>query len=86
MPGPPRSIPPSRTIKMKLSLSEEILALLVCPTTKKPLRLASASESLEWTAAGPFEGVLLTGDGSHAYPIRDGFPVIVAGEALIRKS
>lgn len=71
---------------MKLSLSEEILALLVCPVTKKPLRLAGESESLAWTSPGPFEAVLVTDDGSHAYPIRDGFPVIVAGEALSRKS
>jgi len=71
---------------MNLSLSGEILALLVCPVTKKPLRLAAESESLVWTAAEPFEGVLITDDGLQAYPIRDGFPVIVAGEALIRKS
>ena len=71
---------------MKLSLSGEILALLVCPVTQKPLRLAAESESLEWTAAEPFEAVLVTDDGSHAYPIRDGFPVLVASEALTRKN
>lgn len=71
---------------MKLSLSEEILALLVCPVTKKQLRLATETESLEWTATDPYEGVLLTEDGSRAYPIRDGFPVIVQGEALTRKT
>jgi uncharacterized protein YbaR (Trm112 family) len=71
---------------MKLSLSEEVLSLLVCPATKKPLRLAAGSESAVWTSPELFEAVLVTDDGSHAYPIREGFPVIVAGEALSRKS
>ncbi len=70
---------------MKLSLSDEILALLVCPVTKKSLRLATEAEAAEWTATEPFEGVLITGDNACAYPIRDGFPLLVASEALSRK-
>lgn len=70
---------------MNLSLSAEILAMLVCPMTKKPLRLATPEEAGTWTAELPFEGVLVTDDASHAYPVRDGFPVIVPGEALTRK-
>lgn len=71
---------------MKLSLSDEILALLVCPVTKKSLRLATEAEAAGWTATEPFEGVLITEDNSCAYPIRDGFPVIVASEALSRET
>jgi len=70
---------------MKLSLSDDVLALLVCPVTKKPLHLASEEEAAEWTATEPFEGVLVTEDASLAYPIREGFPLLVASEALSRK-
>jgi uncharacterized protein YbaR (Trm112 family) len=69
---------------MKLSLSEEILAKLVCPTTRQPLRLATVEELAGWTAPEPFEGALVTIDGSRAYPVRGGFPVLVAGEALAK--
>mgnify|MGYP000910466168 CR=1 FL=1 len=67
---------------MYLSVSPEILALLVCPVTGQALHLATKEELIGWTAAEPFEGALITLDGSHAYPIREGFPVLVAGEAL----
>lgn len=70
---------------MKLSLSEEVLALLVCPVTKMPLHLATKAETDAWTSKEPFEAVLVSDDGSRAYPIRDGFPVIVSSEALTRK-
>ncbi len=70
---------------MDLSLSQEILALLVCPVTKKPLHLATAEEAADWTATEPFEGVLVTADAAHAYPIREGFPLVVASETLRRK-
>ncbi|MEQ1839652.1 MAG: Trm112 family protein [Verrucomicrobiales bacterium] len=67
---------------MKLSVSPEILALLVCPVTGQPLHLATQEELATWHAAETFEGALISSDGSHAYPIREGFPVLVAGEAL----
>lgn len=67
---------------MNLSVSPEILALLVCPVTGQALHLATMEELIGWTAAEPFEGALVTGDGSRAYPIREGFPVLVSGEAL----
>jgi len=67
---------------MKLSVSEETLALLVCPATRQPLRLATEDELALWTAEEPFEGALVTLDGTRAYPVRDGFPVLVASEAL----
>lgn len=67
---------------MDLSISEAVLALLVCPETKQRLRLATADERAAWTAPVPFEGALVTEDGSRAYPIREGFPVIIVSEAL----
>ncbi len=67
---------------MNLSVSPEILALLVCPVSGQPLHLATQEELATWTAADPFEGALISSDGSHSYPIRQGFPVLVAGEAL----
>ena len=67
---------------MDLSLSDEILALLVCPETKQRLRLATKEELTTWTSPVPFEGALVTVDGSRAYPIREGFPVIIASEKL----
>lgn len=70
---------------MNLSVSPDILALLVCPVTGQSLRMATEEELTGWTAAEPFEGALVTLDGSRAYPIREGFPVLVAGEALRRE-
>ncbi|HRQ87410.1 MAG TPA: Trm112 family protein [Bacteroidia bacterium] len=67
---------------MDLSVSQEILDLLVCPETRLPLRLASPEELRDWTAEESFESALVTTDGSRAYPVRDGFPVLVAAEAL----
>ena len=70
---------------MNLSLSEEVLALLVCPETKQSLRLATEKELATWTAPVPFEGALVTANGSRAYPIREGFPVIIASERLTKE-
>lgn len=68
---------------MKLSLSDDILAMLVCPETRQPLHRASGEELAGWTSPEPFEGALVTADGARAYPVRDGFPVLVAAEALV---
>ncbi len=65
---------------MNLSISESVLDLLVCPETKQRLRLATEDELATWKAAVPFEGALVTEDGARAYPIRDGFPVILGSE------
>ena len=67
---------------MDLSVSSEVLAMLVCPETRQSLHLATADELGRWSAETPFEGALVTKDGTRAYPIRDGFPVVIAAEAL----
>lgn len=70
---------------MKLALSDEVLALLVCPETRQGLHLASAEELAMWRSDTHFEGALVTEDGSRAYPVREGFPILVAAEALTRE-
>lgn len=70
---------------MNLSLSPEILALLVCPVSRQPLHLATADEAATWIATEAFDGVLVTADAAHAYPIREGFPILIASEALSRR-
>ncbi|MFC3442517.1 Trm112 family protein [Sphingobium rhizovicinum] len=47
-----------------------LLAKLVCPVTRTPLR---------WDAA---RGALLSDAAGLAYPVRDGVPVLVVREAL----
>jgi len=47
----------------------DLLAILVCPVTRAPLRLDARAGELISDAAGL------------AYPIRDGVPVLLAGEA-----
>jgi uncharacterized protein len=53
-----------------LTVSPELLALLVCPACKKPVEL---------TADG--QGLRCTGECKLIYPIHDGFPVMIKEEA-----
>ena len=50
-------------------MTEELLAILVCPMTRSPLKWASERQELVSEAAGV------------AYPIRDGVPVMLIEEA-----
>ena len=52
-----------------MSLDPELLAVLVCPVTRAPLRYDEAAEELVSEAAGL------------AYPVRDGVPVMLVEEA-----
>ena len=52
-----------------MSLDPELLAVLVCPATRTPLRHDEAAGELVSDAAGL------------AYPIRDGVPVMLIEEA-----
>lgn len=67
-----------------ITLSTAVAALLVCPTTGQPLHLVTGTELHAWTGPRRFEAAFVTADGSIAYPVRDGFPVLVAAEALHR--
>lgn len=66
---------------MRAGLSQEVLALLRCPETRQPLREATAEEIARFAADVP-EGAFIVEDGSRLYPVRDGFPVLVAAESL----
>jgi uncharacterized protein YbaR (Trm112 family) len=70
---------------METSLSPALLAMLACPVSGRPLRLAAPEELTAWTSPEPFEGALVTDDGERAYPLRDGFPVLVPGAALAKR-
>lgn len=52
-----------------MATDPKLLELLVCPVTKTPLRL------------DPQAGELLSDRAGLAFPIRDGVPVMMAGEA-----
>jgi len=55
---------------MTLSISPELLAILVCPACKKPLEVVSDGQGLRCAAC------------KLVYPIRDGFPVMIKEEAI----
>ena len=56
-------------MKVAASLDPDLLAILVCPLTRTPLRLDEAAGELISDAAGV------------AYPVRDGVPVLLIEEA-----
>ncbi len=63
-----------------MSVSPELLALLRCPLTMQPLRLAPP----ELLARLPvsLDSALVREDGAVVYPIRDGIPVLLPEEAI----
>ena len=61
-------------------ISPELLRLLCCPETHQPLRMATPEE-LAAMQPRP-EDALVRGDGLVAYPIRDGFPLLLPAAAL----
>ncbi len=66
-------------------LSPELLAQLRCPESRQPLALADeATLARLREAAGDaeLEGALIREDGTRAYPIRDGFPILLIAEAI----
>lgn len=67
---------------MQCPLSPEVVALLACPVTSQPLHFALESEWAKLASELFPEGAFLTQDGRLAYPVRDGFPVLLAAEAV----
>ncbi len=67
---------------MQCPLSPEVTALLACPVTMQPLHFAIESERAKLPSEYFPEGAFLTQDGRLAYPVRDGFPVLLASEAV----
>jgi uncharacterized protein YbaR (Trm112 family) len=54
-----------------MPIPKEVLAMLVCPVCKKPLRAAPDDSSYKCEAC------------RRVYPVRDGIPVLLAEEATI---
>lgn len=75
------------------ALSPDLIAALRCPETHQPLALAkadqldrirtTASAGDESTEQAPLDAALVTADGRLAYPVRDGFPILLLA-AVIR--
>jgi|JRYL01.1.fsa_nt_gb uncharacterized protein YbaR (Trm112 family) len=78
-------------------IAPEFLAMLVCPQSRQPLRVATAAELAavqQAIAAGrarnragqpvaeAIDGGLVVADGSALYPVRQGIPILLSGEAI----
>lgn len=59
-------------------IDADLLALLRCPLTMQPLRVAPP----ELLAQLRLDAALIREDGRVAYPVRDGIPVMLAEEAV----
>ena len=79
-------------------IDKDFLALLVCPSTKTPLREATAAELAAVNqriqrgdaknrggavVATPWAAALATTDGKSLYPIQDDIPILLSSEAIL---
>ena len=65
-------------------IDADLFALLRCPLTMQPLRLAPPELLAKLPV--PLEAALVREDGAVVYPIRDGLPVLLPDEAIAVKS
>jgi len=69
-----------------MEISEELLAALRCPETKQKLTLASDGQLARINAgiqdAAKIEGALIREDQRVAYPIDDGFPILLLSRQI----
>lgn len=64
-------------------LPDELVVLLRCPVSRQPLRLAQPAELARFPGVFP-EGALITENEESLYPIRDGFPLVVSSERVVK--
>jgi len=68
---------------MTLPLSPQVLAQLRCPKSHQALHLATEDELLQWRQIDlETEQFLVTDDGEIAYPLEDGYPILLLDRAL----
>ena len=68
---------------MTLPLSPQVLAQLRCPKSHQALHLATEDELLQWRQIdSETEQFLVTDDGEIAYPLEDGYPILLLDRAL----
>jgi len=78
-------------------IDPDFLRMLVCPTSKQPLRTATAAELDRVNAAiqkgalqnrggarvtAPWHEALATADGAWLYPIQESIPILLTSEAI----
>lgn len=63
---------------------ETLLALLRCPLSGQPLRLASDEETRSFPALKPGQGAVIRQDGQVVYRVENGIPVLIPEEAISR--
>lgn len=61
-------------------IADEVLALLRCPETRQPLRVATPAELAVMNPTPA--AALIREDGRVAYPVRGGIPVLITDEAI----
>lgn len=66
----------------KHGLSHKISELLCCPVTKQPLHFSAGSELSDFEVLLP-EGAYITKDLKRAYPVENGFLILVPERAEI---
>ncbi len=63
---------------MMLGIPGELIDVLRCPATNQKLHVATVEEfAVIKELHGEWQGALVTEDGVIAYPIEDGFPVLL---------
>ena len=69
---------------MAVTLPTDLLDILRCPVTRQRLTPADPDQLARLNAlvADPLEAALVRADGTAAYPVRDGIPVLLAEESV----
>lgn len=71
-------------METELAITKEVIALLRCPETEQSLHLADHEELAYINAQGgeALKMAFVVEDGSRAYPVDDGFPILLLERAI----